>query len=98
MTLTANSDVTIGNGPGAVTFGPARRLAFIAGPCALESREHALKMAGVLRDIADRLDVGVVYKSSFDKANRTSLSGRRGIGLEQSLDIFAEVKERFGLT
>jgi 2-dehydro-3-deoxyphosphooctonate aldolase (KDO 8-P synthase) len=96
MTLIANSDVTIGSGPGAVTFGPARKLAFIAGPCALESREHALKMAAALRDIADRLDVGVVYKSSFDKANRTSLTGRRGIGLEQSLDIFAEVKERFG--
>ena len=96
MTLTANSDVTIGSGPGAVMFGPTRKVAFIAGPCALESREHALKMAGALRDIADRLDVGLVYKSSFDKANRTSLTGRRGIGLEQSLDIFAEVKERFG--
>ena len=96
MTLTANSAVTIGSGPGAVMFGPTRKVAFIAGPCALESREHALKMAGALRDIADRLDVGLVYKSSFDKANRTSLTGRRGIGLEQSLDIFAEVKERFG--
>ncbi|MFN3890512.1 MAG: 3-deoxy-8-phosphooctulonate synthase [Beijerinckiaceae bacterium] len=92
----ANPDVTIGSGPGAVTFGNQRRLAFIAGPCALESRAHALKMAGALREIADRLGVGVVYKSSFDKANRTSLEGKRGLGLEASLDVFAEVKERFG--
>ncbi len=92
----ANPDVTIGSGPGAVTFGNRRQLAFIAGPCALESRAHAIKMAGALRDIADRLGVGIIYKSSFDKANRTSLEGRRGLGLEQSLDVFAEVKEKFG--
>ncbi|MDB5572769.1 MAG: kdsA [Hyphomicrobiales bacterium] len=94
--MTPNSEVTIGSGSGAVTFGARLPLAFIAGPCALESREHALKMAGALREIADRLGVGIVYKSSFDKANRTSLTGRRGMGLEQSLDIFAEVKQRFG--
>lgn len=92
----ANPDVTIGSGAGAVTFGNGRPLAFIIGPCALESRAHALKMAGALRDIADRLGVGVVYKSSFDKANRTSLEGKRGLGLEASLDVFAEVKEKFG--
>jgi 2-dehydro-3-deoxyphosphooctonate aldolase (KDO 8-P synthase) len=97
MTKTAaNTDVTIGKGPGAVTFGNKRELAFIAGPCALESRAHAIKMAGALRDIADRLGVGIIYKSSFDKANRTSLEGRRGLGIEQSLDVFAEVKEKFG--
>ncbi|MDP2356609.1 MAG: 3-deoxy-8-phosphooctulonate synthase [Beijerinckiaceae bacterium] len=92
----ANPDVTIGAGPGAVTFGNKRPLAFIAGPCALESRAHAMKMARALRDIADRLGVGIVYKSSFDKANRTSLDGKRGLGLEASLDVFAEVKETFG--
>ena len=91
-----NADVIIGSGPRAVTFGNRLPLAIIAGPCALESRDHALKMAGALRDIADRLGVGIVYKSSFDKANRTSAAGRRGLGLEASLDIFAEVKERFG--
>jgi 2-dehydro-3-deoxyphosphooctonate aldolase (KDO 8-P synthase) len=97
MTKTAaNAHVTIGQGPRAVTFGNDRKLAFIAGPCALESRDHALKMAGALRDIADRLGVGIVYKSSFDKANRTSLEGKRGLGLEGSLEIFAEVKEKFG--
>ena len=91
-----NADVTIGSGPRAVTFANRLPLAIIAGPCALESRDHALKMAGALRDIADRLGVGIVYKSSFDKANRTSAAGRRGLGLEASLEIFAEVKERFG--
>ncbi len=94
--MSPKSEVTIGSGAGAVTFGNRLPVAFIAGPCALESREHALKMAGALRDIADRLGVGIVYKSSFDKANRTSLTGRRGLGLEQSLEIFAEVKQRFG--
>ncbi len=91
-----NAQVTIGQGPGAVTFGNSRQLAIIAGPCALESPAHAMKMAGALRDIADRLGVGIVYKSSFDKANRTSLGGKRGMGLEQSLDVFAQVKEKFG--
>ena len=93
---TANPDVTIGTGPGAVTFGAKRPLAFIAGPCALESRAHAMKMARALREIADRLGVGIVYKSSFDKANRTSLDGKRGLGIEASLDVFAEVKETCG--
>ncbi len=92
----ANADVTIGAGPGAVTFGNKRPLAFIAGPCALESRAHAMKMARALREIADRLGVGIIYKSSFDKANRTSLDGKRGLGIEASLDVFAEVKETFG--
>ncbi|MBX9759504.1 MAG: 3-deoxy-8-phosphooctulonate synthase, partial [Beijerinckiaceae bacterium] len=94
--MNTNAQVTIGQGPGAVTFGNSRQIAFIAGPCALESPAHAMKMAGALRDIADRLGVGIVYKSSFDKANRTSLGGKRGMGLEQSLDVFAQVKEKFG--
>ena len=91
-----NRHVTIGAGPSAATFGNDLPLALIAGPCALESREHALKMAGALKDIATRLNVPLVYKSSFDKANRTSHEGRRGLGLEAALPIFAEIKEKFG--
>ncbi len=89
--------VRIGTGPGAVSFGNDLPLALIAGPCAMESREHALKMAAALKDIATRLGIGLVYKSSFDKANRTSLAGKRGLGLEQALPVFAEIKEKFGL-
>ncbi|MDF2115714.1 3-deoxy-8-phosphooctulonate synthase [Roseiarcaceae bacterium H3SJ34-1] len=94
--MQAHSEVRIGEGARSVVFGNKLPLSFIAGPCALESRDHALRMAGALRDIADRLGVGIVYKSSFDKANRTSLSGRRGIGLQDALPIFAEIKEKFG--
>ena len=94
--MQAQTRVTIGTGKGAVTFGNDLPLAFIAGPCALESRDHAMTMAEALRDMADRLGVGVVYKSSFDKANRTSLTGRRGLGLKEALPVFAEIKEKFG--
>ena len=96
MSLSANPEVVIGAGAAAVRFGNRLPLSIIAGPCALESRDHAFRMAGALRDVADRLGVGIVYKSSFDKANRTSAAGKRGLGLEASLDVFAEVKERFG--
>ncbi|HEV2366064.1 MAG TPA: 3-deoxy-8-phosphooctulonate synthase [Caulobacteraceae bacterium] len=72
-------------------------LAFIAGPCALESRAHALETAAALAEIAARLKVGLVYKTSFDKANRTSAAGVRGIGLDEALPIFAELRERTGL-
>lgn len=78
-------------------FGARLPLAVIAGPCAMESRDHALEMAHALREIADRVGFGLVYKSSFDKANRTSISSARGIGLDAALPIFAEVKERYGL-
>jgi len=94
--MQALAQVTIGAGPGAVAFGNDLPLAFIVGPCALESRDHALTMAGALRAMADRLGVGIVYKSSFDKANRTSLTGRRGLGLKEALPVFAEIKETFG--
>jgi 2-dehydro-3-deoxyphosphooctonate aldolase (KDO 8-P synthase) len=82
---------------GSVRFGNALPLSVIAGPCALESREHAFEMAAALKEISDRLGIGLVYKSSFDKANRTSAAGARGIGLKQALPIFADIKSRFGL-
>ena len=94
--MQTQSRVTIGTGAGAVEFGNDLPLAFIAGPCALESRDHALTMAAALKEIAGRLGVGIVYKSSFDKANRTSLTGRRGLGLKEALPVFAEIKEKFG--
>ncbi len=95
--MPANPIVHIGSGVHKVAFGQKLPLAIIAGPCAMESREHALFMAAELKEIATRLGVGLVYKSSFDKANRTSLEGKRGLGLEQALPVFAEIKEKFGL-
>ena len=82
---------------GSVEIGNAKKLSIIAGPCVLESRAHALEMASALKEIAAKAGVGLVYKTSFDKANRTSGSGVRGIGLEASLPIFAEIRESFGL-
>ena len=82
---------------GSVRFGNALPLALIAGPCALESRAHALEMASALKEIAGRLGIGLIYKTSFDKANRTSASSARGIGLTQALPIFAEIRESLGL-
>jgi 2-dehydro-3-deoxyphosphooctonate aldolase (KDO 8-P synthase) len=82
---------------GSVRFGNALPLALIAGPCALESRAHALEMASALKEIAGRVGIGLVYKISFDKANRTSASSARGIGLAQALPIFAEIRETLGL-
>ena len=72
-------------------------LAIIAGPCVMESRGHALECAHALAEMARELDVGLIYKASFDKANRTSLEGARGIGLDKALPIFAEIRERAGL-
>jgi 2-dehydro-3-deoxyphosphooctonate aldolase (KDO 8-P synthase) len=85
--------VTVGN----VTLGNDRPLAIIAGPCQLESRAHALEMAGALKEIGAKLGVGMIYKTSYDKANRTSLKGKRGLGLEESLPVFAEIREKTGL-
>jgi 2-dehydro-3-deoxyphosphooctonate aldolase (KDO 8-P synthase) len=82
---------------GSVRFGNDLPFALIAGPCAMESRDHALEMAAALSEIAAKLGIGLVYKSSFDKANRTSATSARGLGLGAALPIFAEVKERFGL-
>ena len=82
---------------GSVRFGNALPLAVIAGPCQLESRAHALETAQALKEIAARLGIGLVYKTSFDKANRTSASGARGIGLEKALPILAEIRSTFGM-
>ena len=80
-----------------VRVGNAERLTVIAGPCQLESRQHALETAHALKEIAERLDVGLIYKTSFDKANRTSIHAQRGIGLDGALPIFAEIREVVGL-
>lgn len=91
--LTPNAIVAVGS----VKFGNALPLALIAGPCALESRAHAIEMATALKAIAVKVGVGLVFKSSFDKANRTSVSSARGIGLEQALPIFAEIRNSLGV-
>lgn len=82
---------------GATTFGNDLPLALIAGPCQLESREHAFAVAGRLQEIAAGLGIGFIYKTSFDKANRTSLTGRRGVGFDKALPIFADLRKRLGI-
>lgn len=82
---------------GSVAFGNDRPLVLIAGPCQMESRDHALEMAAGIKEITDRLGIGVVFKASFDKANRTSAKGARGVGLAAALPVFAEIRERFGM-
>jgi 2-dehydro-3-deoxyphosphooctonate aldolase (KDO 8-P synthase) len=83
---------------GAARFGNDLPLALIAGPCALESRTHALETAEALKEIAAKAGIGLVYKTSFDKANRTSARSARGLGLIEALPIFAEIRERTGLS
>jgi 2-dehydro-3-deoxyphosphooctonate aldolase (KDO 8-P synthase) len=83
---------------GSAKFGNDLPIAVIAGPCQLESRAHALEVAAALKEIAARLKIGLVYKTSFDKANRTSASAARGLGLAQSLPIFAEIRSSLGLS
>jgi len=92
-----NPNVLVGRGPGAVKFGPDLPLALIAGPCQLESRAHALEMASALKEIALRRNIGLVFKTSYDKANRTSGAGQRGVGLAAAMPIFAEIRETLGL-
>ena len=82
---------------GGVTFSNDAPIAVLAGPCQMESRAHALETASALQEIARKLNIGLVYKSSFDKANRTSLTGRRGLGLAAALPVFAEIRETLGL-
>jgi 2-dehydro-3-deoxyphosphooctonate aldolase (KDO 8-P synthase) len=82
---------------GAARFGNNLPLALIAGPCALESRAHAFDMAAALKEIAARLNIGLVYKTSFDKANRTSAASGRGLGFVEALPIFAELRSSLGI-
>jgi 2-dehydro-3-deoxyphosphooctonate aldolase (KDO 8-P synthase) len=82
---------------GSVEFGNDLPISIIAGPCQLESRAHALEVASALKEIGARLGIGIVYKTSFDKANRTSASAARGIGLAQALPIFAEIRSSLGM-
>ncbi len=82
---------------GDVRFGNDLPLAVIAGPCQLESREHAFDMAGRLKEMTAALGLGFVFKTSFDKANRTAITGARGIGMDRALPIFAELRDAFGL-
>jgi 2-dehydro-3-deoxyphosphooctonate aldolase (KDO 8-P synthase) len=91
--LTPNPTVQIGS----ARFGNKLPLSLIAGPCALESRAHALEMAQALKDIAAKLQIGLVYKTSFDKANRTSAKSARGIGLDQALPIFSEIRSKLNV-
>jgi 2-dehydro-3-deoxyphosphooctonate aldolase (KDO 8-P synthase) len=86
------ASVKVGN----ATFSQTLPFALIAGPCQMESRDHALMMATNLAEITDKLNIPFIYKTSFDKANRTSLSGKRGFGLENSLAVFREIKEKIG--
>ncbi|MEO1206240.1 MAG: 3-deoxy-8-phosphooctulonate synthase [Pseudomonadota bacterium] len=90
---TVNATVSAGN----VTFANTAPISIFAGPCQLESRQHALEMAHALKEIAQACDIGLVYKTSYDKANRTSLAGKRGLGMDAALPIFAEVRESLGL-
>ena len=92
-TLKPNAVVNVG----AVSFGNDLPLTLIAGPCQLESRAHALEMASALKEIATKAGIGLVFKTSFDKANRTSASAARGVGLEAALPVFAEIREKLGL-
>ncbi|ATO57519.1 3-deoxy-8-phosphooctulonate synthase [Bartonella sp. 1-1C] len=90
--LKSNITVKVGN----VVFSNEAPLSLIAGPCQMESRDHAFEMAGRIKTIADQFGIGFVYKSSYDKANRTSLNATRGIGLEKAIAIFSDLKKEFG--
>jgi 2-dehydro-3-deoxyphosphooctonate aldolase (KDO 8-P synthase) len=91
--LTPNAIVEVGG----TRFGNALPLVLIAGPCALESRAHAFEMASALKEIAGRLKLGLVYKTSFDKANRTSGNSARGLGLDQALSVFSDIRSKLGV-
>jgi 2-dehydro-3-deoxyphosphooctonate aldolase (KDO 8-P synthase) len=91
--MTEIKTVKVGN----IEFANDRPFALLVGPCAIESRQHALEMSAALKELSEGLGIGLVYKSSFDKANRTSSTSRRGVGLVEGLDILAEVKEKTGL-
>lgn len=94
--MSTNSEVIVGEGASRVLFSNTAKLSLIAGPCQMESRDHAFMVAGVLKELCAKLGIGLVYKSSYDKANRTSLSGKRGIGLEKAMEVFADLKKEYG--
>ncbi|MBZ9662755.1 3-deoxy-8-phosphooctulonate synthase [Mesorhizobium sp. ESP-6-4] len=91
--LAPNSSITVGK----VVFANNAPLSLIAGPCQLESRQHAFDMAGALKELTERLGIGLVYKTSYDKANRTSLLATRGAGLDAAMPIFDDLRKEFGL-
>ncbi|AEH88974.1 3-deoxy-8-phosphooctulonate synthase [Mesorhizobium opportunistum] len=91
--MAPNSAVAVGN----VVFDNKAALALIAGPCQFESRQHAFDMAGALKELTGKLGIGLVYKTSYDKANRTSLSATRGAGMEAALPVFDELRKEFSL-
>ncbi|MDX8517795.1 3-deoxy-8-phosphooctulonate synthase [Mesorhizobium dulcispinae] len=91
--LAPNASVTVGK----VVFANNGPLSLIAGPCQLESRQHAFDMAGALKDLTERLGIGLVYKTSYDKANRTSLSATRGAGLDAAMPIFDDLRKTFSI-
>lgn len=97
LDLTPNRIVEVPAPRGTVRIGQDLPVAFIVGPCQLESRAHALEMSAAIREIADRLGARVIYKTSFDKANRSSINTARGLGLEGALEIFEEIRETSGL-
>ena len=91
--MTPNRTVRVGT----VEIANDAPIVVFAGPCVLESRAHALEMASGLKEITQKLGLGLIYKSSFDKANRTSVNSARGLGLDEALPIFAEIRESVGL-
>ena len=91
--MTPNATVTAGK----VSLGNRLPLVLIAGPCQLESRDHAFMVAGRLKEICAKLGIPLIYKTSFDKANRTSLPGKRGLGLDKALPVFTELRSKLGL-
>lgn len=93
MSSSVNSVVKAGS----VSFGNALPLSLIAGPCQMESRDHAMEMASAMKEICADLGIGYVFKTSYDKANRTSIAGERGLGLEKAMDVFAEIKTSLDL-
>ncbi|MBI1261785.1 MAG: 3-deoxy-8-phosphooctulonate synthase [Rhizobiales bacterium] len=91
--MPANATVKLGN----LEIANDKPFTLIAGPCQMETRQHAFDMAGGIKEITDRLGMGLIYKTSFDKANRTSRNAKRGLGLELALPIFEDLKKEFGV-
>ena len=94
VNASANESVVVGN----AIFSNRSRFVLIAGPCQMESRQHAFDMAGSLKELTDAVGIGFVYKSSYDKANRTSLGATRGAGLEASMPIFDDLRKELGIS